>query len=109
MKNFLLVLTIVLTSSYTCFTNNEIVEAELTYNGQSDKAYYFTNKTSGKVIEFTVVTKKVISSFDLNDKKYVGTTFIVTYEIDRIEVSSSDNEIKQYKKRLILIDMKKKE
>ncbi len=113
MKKILLALTIILTSSFTTITNNKVEEIEVTYNGQSDKAYYFTNKQTGKVMEFTIVSKKAVSKYDLNEKKYVGKTFMITYEVDKIEVinkdSKNDAQVKQYKKRLILIDIKETE
>ncbi len=113
MKNILLVLTVILVSSFTSTIDNKVVELEVTYNGQSDKAYYFTNKETEKVMEFTFVSKKAVSKYDLNEKKYVGKTFLITYEIDPIEVINKDSkkevEVKQYKQRLILLDIKETE
>ncbi len=106
MKKILLILTVVVTASFTSIDNNEIVEAQVTYSGQSDKAYYFANKDTGKVLEFTFVSKKAISKYDLSTKKLTGKEFMITYEIDNIEIVSKDTQVKQYKKRLILIDIK---
>ncbi len=113
MKKILLLLTIIMASSFTSIAGDKIEEAEVTFNGQSDKAYYFTNTTTGKLMEFTIVSKKAVSKYDLNEKKYIGKTFIVSYEVDSIEVIQKDTQkdvqVKQYKKRLILMDIKEKE
>ncbi|RKM91119.1 hypothetical protein, partial [Aquimarina sp. AD10] len=102
----------VLTSSFSTISANEIKEVEVKFNGQSDKAYYFTTTDTEKVMEITFVSKKAVSKYDLNKKEYIGKTFIITYEIDTIEVddksSKSDVEVKQFKKRLILIDIKER-
>lgn len=58
------------------------------------------------MLEFTFVSKKAISKYDLSTKKLTGKEFIITYEIDNIEIVSKDTQVKQYKKRLILIDIK---
>lgn len=105
MKNILLILIIVLTTSFTSMDNNDIVEARVTYSGQSDKAYYFT-KDTGKVLEFSFVSKKAISQYDLSAKQLIGKEFTITYEIDNIEIVSKDTQVKQFKKRLILVDIK---
>ncbi|MFL1895213.1 hypothetical protein ACJRPK_05890 [Aquimarina sp. 2-A2] len=109
-KIVLLVVTLIMTTSFAAIGNNPIEETTVTYNGQSDKAYYFTNKETGKVMEITFVSKKAISKFDLSAKENIGKTFLITYEKDQIEVSNpnnpSDAEVKQYKHRLILTDIK---
>ncbi|MBQ0735553.1 hypothetical protein [Aquimarina celericrescens] len=113
MKKILLALTIIISSAFTNISNNEVVSIEATYSGQSDDAYYFTNKETGKAMKFAFVSKKAISKYDLNDKKNIGLTFTVTYEIEKIEVQSKNSDdkaqVKEYKQRYILIDLKKSE
>ncbi|WP_378187815.1 hypothetical protein ACE939_05430 [Aquimarina sp. W85] len=110
MNKILVVLTLILTASFTTLGNNQIEEVTVTYNGQSDKAYYFTNKETGKVMEITFVSKQAISKYDLSAKENIGKAFVITYEKDQIEVTSTDTptdaEVKQYKHRLILTDIK---
>ncbi|MBP2833396.1 hypothetical protein J8281_14470 [Aquimarina sp. U1-2] len=113
MKTILLVFTLITTSAFTTIDTNEVVSIEATYSGQSDDAYYFTNKETGKAMKFAFMRKEAVSKYDLNDKKIIGSTFTVTYEIEKIEVqskSTSDKaQVKEYKQRLILIDLKKSE
>ncbi len=107
MKKILLVLTVIFASAFTGVSNNQIEETEVTYNGQSEKAYYFTNKQTGKVMEFTIVSKKAVSKYDFNAKELIGKSFKVTYEVDKVEIKTDDAQVKQYKQRLILIDINK--
>lgn len=110
MYKILVVLTLILTTGFTTIGNNQIEEITVTYNGQSDKAYYFTNKETGKVMEITFVRKIAISKYDLSAKENIGKTFVITFEKDQIEINNpnnpSDAEVKQYKHRLILTDIK---
>ncbi len=111
MKKIILIITVLLTASFTNISNNDVIEVKVTYSGQSDKAYYFTDKETGKILEFTFVSKKAVSKYDLSAKQHIGSAFIITYEIDPIEVENKDvNEdaqVKQYKQRLILMDINK--
>ncbi|GAA4275781.1 hypothetical protein [Aquimarina mytili] len=107
MKKILLVLTVIFASAFTDVSNNQIEEIEVTYNGQSEKAYYFTNKQTGKVMEFTIVSKKAVSKYDFNEKELIGKSFKITYEVDKVEIKTDDTQVKQYKQRLILIDINK--
>ncbi|GGX15354.1 hypothetical protein [Aquimarina muelleri] len=111
MKRILLILTVLLVTSFTNIINNDIIEVKVTYSGQSDKAYYFTDKETGKILEFTFVSKKAVSKYDLSEKEHIGGVFTITYEVDPIEVQNNDikedAEVKKYKQRLILIDINK--
>ena len=111
MKKIILIITVLLATSFTNISNNDVVEAQVTYSGQSDKAYYFTDKGTGKILEFTFVSKKAVSKYDLSAKQNIGSTFTITYEIDPIEIENNevteDAQVKQYKERLILIDIDK--
>ncbi len=111
MKKILLLLIVISSMSFASSTNDQLSQAEVTFNGQSDKAYYFTNAATGKVIEITIVSKSAISKYDFNAKENIGKKFRITYEIDKIETVNKDTkndvDVKQYKQRLILMDIEK--
>ncbi|MFD0863684.1 hypothetical protein ACFQ1M_15825 [Sungkyunkwania multivorans] len=113
MKKVLFVITLILTTNLLAQNNNEIRTLEATFIGQSDKAYYFSNKESGNLIEFTFISKKASSKYDLNSKEHISKSFTVTYEIDPIAVGTKNADaqstIRQYEQRLILIDIDLKE
>ncbi len=107
MKKILLLVLVIFASAFTGLSNNQIEETEVTYNGQSEKAYYFTNTQTGKVMEFTIVSKKAVSKYDFNAKELIGKSFRITYEVDKVELKTDDTQVKQYKQRLILVDINK--
>ncbi len=107
MKKIILIVTVIFASAFTNIPANQIEEIEATFNGQSEKAYYFTKKDTEKVMEFTLISKKALSKYDLSKKEFVGKSFKISYEIDKIEVLSDDAKVKQHKQRLILLDISK--
>ncbi|WP_160114626.1 hypothetical protein [Aquimarina sp. AU474] len=109
MKKVILILIAVVMTSFTSVPDLTIIETVATYNGQSDKAIYFTDAKNGKVLEFSILTKKVLSKYDLTAKEYIGAHFTITYEEDKIEIVGDRKEVSQVKKRLILMDIDKKE
>lgn len=112
MKKMILILIVAITTGFSAIGQKKLIETNVTYSGQSDKAYYFTDTKTSKTLEFSLINKIVLSKIDLTSKKNIGKSFTITYEIDPIEIKGigDDNtkvEVKEIKNRFILMGINK--
>ncbi len=107
-KKLLLFITIFITFGFSAYSQIDgIEEIVATYNGQSDKALYFTNIETNKIIEFKFVNKEVLSKYNLEDKTFIGKKIKLTYYVnyDKVEKKNSQPESITTKKRLTLFQI----
>ena len=113
MKKLLLITTIILCLSFSLDNNeSEISQTVATYNGKSDKAYYFTNVETGDVMEFKFINIELLSKHDFSNKALIGKKMKLTYYIDydEVETKTQDNKVdaKTTMKRLTLFKLEEK-
>jgi hypothetical protein len=75
-------------------TNQDKITVNATFDGYEDETYYFTDEEDG-VYEFQKIDSVASSKYDLQNAKFKGEKFEVTYTIET-DLDENDDEYSLY-------------
>jgi len=86
------------------------IQVKAEFVGKSEKSFYFKKVDDSKMLEFTIISMRILSQYDFDDKANIGKVFNLTYEVQKLEtlVKDSKNDgimVSQFKERKILMNI----